>query len=599
MRFPGILLPAAFAAALLVSPSPGLADPAAELEQRITSAASAGGFEVSILAEDSAGRPVHLVRAGDASPSGPAVFVVAGLDGRHTTGTEMALALIEDLAASGVPENVTVYVVPRVNHAGPAAAAATPRRARATIAGEGDHDRDGLVAEDLADDLDGDGIISTVLVRDPDGTQVLDGTDQQFPREAKRTKGERGEWLVLSEGRDDDGDEAWNEEEDGGTNLARNFTHGYEWFAKGAGVHQVSTAETRALADFLVDHPEISAVLVYGPENNLLASPPAGKVSDPDLAAGRWGRKPVTDPNKDDVPWITALGEEYRKILSLGDEVSPELSSGAEAGGFAAFVYYSRGRLALATPAWAPEVQLKWNAQRKADEEEKVQEAAKTEDVKVEGAEEKVQEEVKEDQADEEEEEDDIDPKVKSAEELRDWLLEANPSAWLGWKPLEHPDFPGQEALVGGFDPLAQINPPGALLEDLAAKHTQFTRSLLGQLPRVGIRDVEWTALGGGLFEAVVTVENTGGLPDRLAHGVFSTHVRATRLEIDAGDGALVGSYSPMMIDRLAPHGGAEKVRFVVSYPTGSGTLGLALVSEHAGRDARTLCTNDAKEAAR
>ena len=89
-----------------------------------------------------------------------------------------------------------------------------------------DDDRDGLVDEDAADDLDGDGNICTMRKKDPFGPYK---TDPEDPRLMVRVKpGEKGEWTLLGdEGLDNDGDGQINEDGEGYVDPNRNW--GFDW----------------------------------------------------------------------------------------------------------------------------------------------------------------------------------------------------------------------------------------------------------------------------------------------------------------------------------------------------------------------------------
>ncbi len=577
-------------------------------------------FTLSELARDASGRPIHLVQVGSGDPGASAVLLVAGLDGRHLVGTEMAVALLEELASDAdatrsLLGNRTLYVVPRVNHHGAAAFfSRTLRREVAGLEGAGDHDKDGLVGEDPVDDLNADGAVTLVRVRDAAGDFVLDGDEEDFPRKAKVGEGEFGAWRVLGEGRDDDGDEAWNEEADGGVNVARSFTHGYAWFARDTGAYQVSTPEARAVADFLAGHANIAAVLVFGFEDNLLTPWSDSRTSDPNLRASRFGRKPVTEPNQDDVTWLRRLSDQYRE--DLGVAKAKDLGSGgpgveygavatgattgsthAAEGGLAAYAYYARGRTVLATPVWTPALQLARNDEAKGDDSG---EDADPSEGGPEGGGYEGGTDVPPDSAKVEAPRV-VDDTVQQEQAFRDWLVSVDPGGWLGWQPIDHPDFPGQETLVGGFAPFAKINPPVPVLEELVPAHVDLVKRLFEtDLPRVGIRETKLRSRGAGIYELVVEVANSGYLPDVLAQGVYSTHVRDTRVELDLPPGGeILGGPDRVMLDRIPGSGGAQEARFLLRVPDPSGTVTVRVVSEVAGTATTGVRVADAQEGSR
>ena len=62
---------------------------------------------------------------------------------------------------------------------------------------------------------------------------------------ADRAKGETGAYRLESEGLDNDGDGAINEDPPGGVDFDRNFPHGWKEFDRRAGTSACSEVETR------------------------------------------------------------------------------------------------------------------------------------------------------------------------------------------------------------------------------------------------------------------------------------------------------------------------------------------------------------------
>ena len=129
----------------------------------------------------------------------------------------------------------------------------------------------GLVDEDGPEDLNGDGLITSMRVEDPEGEFIPDpARAARCSLKADKAKGEKGAWKLLSEGVDNDKDEQWNEDGLGGVNLNRNFPLQLLSSSRpDAGRHQVSESETRALADFVVAHPNIGLAFTFGAADNL------------------------------------------------------------------------------------------------------------------------------------------------------------------------------------------------------------------------------------------------------------------------------------------------------------------------------------------
>jgi hypothetical protein len=91
--------------------------------------------------------------------------------------------------------------------------------------------------------------------------------------------------LVL-EGRDDDGDGAWNEDGAGGVDVARNFTWRFEEHVPACGRWPASEPETRAILDFLLADERVAVVLELGDAETIAGMPGWG---------GAWSELPGAD----------------------------------------------------------------------------------------------------------------------------------------------------------------------------------------------------------------------------------------------------------------------------------------------------------------
>jgi hypothetical protein len=527
--------------------------------------------EVKSVAKSLEGRDVWMIEVGRGKEADraarPAMLVVAGLEGSHLLGTELLLAFLDHLTLLGEPmpvgaglfsENielerllgsVTIYLFPRLNPDGAERYFMSPKMEQPSNMRPTDDDHDGMIDEDGPDDLSGDGIITWVRVADSEGEYIQAAKDARVMRKAKREKGERGAWRYFIEGNDNDADEEFNEDGPGGVNFNMNFPFNYKFFDPASGTHQVCEPETRALADFVVAHPNIGIIFTFSMADNLLKAPEAGKDDSADGGRKRQ-RKPVTKVNEKDLPYYKQLGEGYRETLGL----SKELTGAKVDGSFADWMYFHRGRMSLATTGWSPAMQL-------ALEKEKKKAVSDQEDEERQGEEEKEKE--KSSEEDEEEE----DKKVKLEREFLEWIEENYPGGFVEWTAIEHPDFEGQKAEVGGFAPYIKTNPPPFLLEELGNKHAAFLTDLAGKLPRVAFRKLEATDLGGGVFELEVEIENSGYLPTVLAHGTVTREVVPTRVELDVPPEQILAGDRIARIDPIDGSGAVQKVRWIVRSP--------------------------------
>ncbi|HYV28499.1 MAG TPA: M14 family metallopeptidase, partial [Candidatus Eisenbacteria bacterium] len=434
----------------------------------------------------------------------PALLLVAGIEGNDLAGTVSAVAWMEHLAKGyeadpsirKLLETTTIYVFPRVNPDAVEHFFAKPRVELAVSRQPFDDDSDGLVDEDGPEDLNGDGLVTWMRVEDPEGEFMIDPVEPRLLLKADKSKGEKGGWRLLSEGIDNDKDEAWNEDGPGGVNFNRNFPYNYKFFAAPAGLHPVSEIETRALADFVVAHPNIGIVFTFGAADNLVQTPKG----EPG------GKRPPTAIHDDDVPFYRELGKAFREALGL----KKELTGSNEPGAFNDWLYFHRGRFSLAARPWSPALQLELaknqskDSEVKPKDENKPDPAAKAPDAR------------KEEKADSEKAGKKPASPGKSESDNRNeedraflkWIDEHAPELFVPWKEFKHPDFVGKKVEIGGFAPFAKTNPLEKLLEEFAKNHSKFLTDLAGKLPRVGIRKAEAKALGAAVFEVTIQIEN-------------------------------------------------------------------------------------------
>ena len=379
------------------------------------------------LAKSVAGHQIWLAELGTGTDEDrgtrPAMLVVAGVEGDDLVGSALVLSWIEGLVGTyrtdpnltRLLETTTIYAVCRLNPDAAEHFFETPQRETLVNGKPRDDDHDALVDEDGPEDLNGDGLITSMRVEDKEGQYILDSEEDRLLIKADPLKGEAGRWRYLSEGIDNDRDELWNEDGAGGVNFNRNFPYNQDFFAADAGVHPVCEAETRALADFVVTHPNIGIVLTYGMADTLLKTPEEAK-----KAPGRG--EALTALDADDAPLYRALGELYRETLGL----DKELEGASEPGTFSDWMYFHRGRLSLAARPWSPKLALALteedDAEEEADEEDEEKGEAKKKDE---------------------------DERGKEQREQLKWFDEQAAEAFRPWQPFDHPDFPGQRVEIG------------------------------------------------------------------------------------------------------------------------------------------------------
>jgi hypothetical protein len=247
--------------------------------------ADKGVVKLTSIGKSRGGRDLWALEIANPGPvepaKRPALLIVAGFEGDHLVGTEIALAVAEYLARNAAADAAvkarldggTVYIVPRVNPDGAEGFFAPLKTGSRTNAEPFDDDNDGRTDEDGPEDLNGDGQITVMRVPAAGGEYMIDPEDARLMKKADPKKGETGAYKLYTEGIDNDGDGFINEDPPGGTDLDRNFAHEYPYYKPGAGPHMVSAAEARALMAWIVAHRNVAAILTFGESDNLIVPP--------------------------------------------------------------------------------------------------------------------------------------------------------------------------------------------------------------------------------------------------------------------------------------------------------------------------------------
>ena len=497
----------------------------------------------------------------------PAVLVAAGIEGNDLIGCSIAVSWLErlikqyrtDAQITELLETTTIYVVPRLNPDAAEHFFTRPKLETSLNNKPADDDHDGLVDEDGPEDLNGDGLITWMRVEDKDGNYLLDPVDKRLLLKADYLKGEVGAWRYLTEGIDNDHDEVWNEDGRGGVNFNRNFPYNYKFFAPDAGIHQVSEAQTRGLAEFIIEHPNIGIVITYGAADNLLKTPAGAP------APGR--RKPMTAIDKEDLGYYRVMGELYREAIGL----SKELESTSCPGTFSDWMYFHRGRLSLASRPWSPAIAVELSKSAEKDENAR-QEKAEDNEASNEGADSKKDKNKRNE---------------KKRRELK-WFDKHAPEAFIQWQPIDHPDFPRQRVEVGGYAPFSLTNPPASMVEEIVGKHTDFLTTVAQRLGRIGIRKIKTQHMGQAIYDIEIQVENTGFLPTSLAQGQTTREIYPTRLVMELDDEFFLSGARITTLPTLAGSGGMVKARYII-YAPGRKKIDFTIVSMLAGQVEGTI----------
>ncbi|MEX0877025.1 MAG: M14 family metallopeptidase, partial [Phycisphaerales bacterium] len=230
------------------------------------------------LGQSEQGRDMWMVtlnnpETGPASEK-PAMYIDGNVHGNEIQATETVLYSIWYLTKShGKVDQLTelidrtaFYFVPSVNPDGRAEWFANPNTPHSARTGQRptDNDYDGLYDEDGPEDIDGDGHITYMWKFDPNGDYRRNEVDPRIIERAP--EGVQGELSRAGwEGIDNDGDGRINEDGPGGYDMNRNWPSDWQpnSIQRGAGDYPFDSPETRAIADFILEHPNIAAGQSY------------------------------------------------------------------------------------------------------------------------------------------------------------------------------------------------------------------------------------------------------------------------------------------------------------------------------------------------
>lgn len=429
----------------------------------------------------------------------PAIAIVGGISGDHLLGSELALRLAERLLANSdqpaiknLMDSMSFYIFPDMSPDARAQYFAASQYERLGNANPSDLDRDGKTGEDPYNDLNNDGMITLMRIKDPTGEWMKHPDDERVMVKARPEKGEKGEYLLFTEGIDEDEDGSFNEDGEEGVIFNRNFTFQYPHFSRGAGEHAVSEAETRAIADFLYEAKNVFAVISFGNANNL---------TDPVSFNEREADARIqTSWLKKDIQVNELISHIYKK--HLGDAV-PKESQGTE-GDFFQWAYFHYGRFSFSTPGWT----IPTEENNDSDE-------------------------------------------IRSDElnYLRWAETHGLDNVFIPWQPLEeHPDFPGRTIEVGGIVPFAMKNPPYHMVDTIAEKHLAFVAEVAALRPTIDIINIQTKKLGRNLHRVTADIINTGSIPTASQTGEKIRWVQKTVLRLQTEEDQSILSGKPVEV---------------------------------------------------
>lgn len=579
------------------------------LEDAMNSLASSSKHaSVSTIGSSLEGTPIQLVTlagSADTAQSKPALLITAGLDGRYLAGTEVAVRIARQVLSDHVEllDSMTLYIVPRVN---PDGAARNLDRLTMGFVGNSrsiDDDRDRITDEDSAEDINGDGLITMMRrlnspIEDP-ATHLADPDDPRLNIKPDPKENQRASFTLYTEGVDNDSDGQINEDGFGSIDLDQNFMHRWPEYDTYSGKYPLSEPESNAIAQFVINNDHIVMALTLGRHDNLINQPDT-KSKDNSGAAPK-----AIDAKDADV--YKLAGELYKDATGFSSAPTENI-----AGSFHAWLYAQRGIPSFAVIPWLrPESEKadvdQSDASENAEPEAEIVDSGLTPsgvgDISQETLDELMEayvaatgEEVDESMismitpemvegfaaqagikirritvADPETEVSSSDqagkkkPKKKKLSDDAKWLKyfdEQGIDGFVDWKPFSHPTLGDVE--IGGFVPLARINPPADQLDTTSEKLTDFVVELMSTRPSVSIVGPEIKQLGSGLYEVRLSLVNDGKLPTTTAYSQSKRTIRPIVVRLSTDLDQIVTGQRVGRVWGIDPNGGRSDHRWII-----------------------------------
>ena len=430
-----------------------------------------------------------ITKPGDDHTKKPAMWIDGSIHANEVQATEVVLYSLWYLATYyGNNDDITellddyaFYMMPIVSpdsrakwFEGPS----TPNNRRSNQMPR-DNDRDGLIDEDPAEDLDGDGSITQMWKRDPRGQWMRDPFDDRIF--TRVPAGETGEWTYLGrEGIDSDGDGRVNEDGTDGHDMNRNWPADWQpdYVQFGAGAYPLSAPETRAVAEFCYQHPNIAAFQTYHNTGGMMLRGPGTNY--------RTGAYPRADLRVYDE--FGRIGEEmlpyYRYLVIFSDLYNVH-------GGEGAWAHEGLGVITFTNALRTTGKYFQRDGSRPSDEQMWI---------------------------------------------FRDRLQFG--AAFKDYTEIEHPDH--GTVLVGGLNKWSTRSTPVFMLEEEAHRNFAFTMLHGGEMPKIRFDRTNVRRVSDRLWEVTVEVRNDKLIPTRTARARTAGIGAADLLTLRGNRGATV-----------------------------------------------------------
>lgn len=442
-------------------------------------------IDLEVVGESYQGRTIWCVvvtafKTGPAADK-PAYYIDANHHAGEVTGSAVALYTIDYLLNEyGTSSRITTllnnkafYIIPRIAVDGSEMYLTTPYMMRSSVREYPTPLDKGLFMEDI----DGNGHILQMRVKNPNGKYMVSKKDSRLmiPRGPDDWQGEFYDVYIEGILEAYDGIEIKDTVTKWGLDFNRNYPMGWqpEVKQKGAGPYPLSEPETRAIAQFILDHPNIAGIMSYHTTGGIILR---SRCIDDD--------KTIV---KEDLDMFKALGDRGEELTGYpcwsiyekftGNKERPSVGS------FIDFTYEQLGIISFATELW--DMRGRAGVKKLDANQMKAQTAN---EIEADGL------------------------------QLLKWNdTQLQGKLFVDWSSFDHPQL--GEVEIGGWIPkFGRQNPPPELLFEECHKNMLFTLSHAEALPQLVVTDVEVKSLGQHLYQITVDIANQGYKPTSGSH---------------------------------------------------------------------------------
>ncbi|WP_268034965.1 M14 family metallopeptidase [Algoriphagus sp. PAP.12] len=491
--------------------------------------------DLYVIGESLEGRPIYQMtitnkKTGKETDK-PAAYFEGGRHSGEITSSESILWLTQhildnygkDPEITHLVDTKTIYLRPQNNPDGSNLYLYTAQANRSTVRPH-DNDRDGLLDEDPGEDLDGDGILYQIRKKaeteeDKKKANFIVDPDHPSGKLMKRVQAGKGEYLMYSEGIDNDGDGSFNEDGIGGLDLHRNYPENWRpdiggdltgrgYTQYGAGEYPLSEPESKATVLWVLSHPNISVVNSMDTRVPMhLRAPSTSKAEESMYPSDLEIYKEMDELGLSFTayPWAGDVYETYATRYKVNRMTGDPLKPSPLFGHGPDFGYFYFGSVWYGDELWNNGAMKDYNGDGIYDDYDALM-----------------------------------------------WDEEENGGkGFKSWTPLTHPQL--GEVEIGGFHPkFFGQNGPTWQLENWAKKQAQFNLAMAKRLPELKVGEAVVKELGKGEYEVSLSWENVGGLPVALEQAKLVKIVQEDRVSLNFAK-ELTEGYEDAKVQILSP----------------------------------------------